>query len=488
MKNKKIIKIIIVFYFFLFTCYTSQSQVVTLTGNEPTRIGKEIIFYSIADFISRAEVEVARCTVEPSGNYTLTIPVSETMRIFTHWGTGKGIVFIEPNRTYQLVFPPIQEKTYADYLNPFMPEPEFIIGIENSDENELNYLMQQFDDDYDKYVSKNFQLIYKFGKKSNVDNLIKKIDSTFQNSTNQYFNQYRYYKFATLRHLAYERNSERILTEYFVGKPILYQNVAYTNLFNQAAKNILVNFTATTEGKKIAFDICDAKSLISTENTFFNHTLLKNATDTLRELLLIKGLYDAFYSGEFGKMPIVNIFDSLTVKAKITQFQPSAANILHKIKELMEGTIAPHFELYDQKNQLWNCNEWKGTFVYVNFCTTSSYTCMQEFEILKTLQEKYKEVLQIVTISVDNFETTKKLIKKNNYNWIFLDASTTPELLKTYKVLAYPTYYLFDTEGILMSSPAKSPTEGFEDYFLKIIDDWEKQQIRIKVLKNERKN
>jgi len=39
-----------------------------------------------------------------------------------------------------------------------------------------------------------------------------------------------------------------------------------------------------------------------------------------------------------------------------------------------------------------------------------------------------------------------------------------------------------------MASPAKSPTEGFEEYFLKIIDDWEKQQIRIKALKGDGKN
>jgi thioredoxin-related protein len=50
-----------------------------------------------------------------------------------------------------------------------------------------------------------------------------------------------------------------------------------------------------------------------------------------------------------------------------------------------------------------------------------------------------------------------------------LIAGTRNDLLKQYKIKAYPTYYLIDPDGNFLFSPAPSPAENFESVFRNIL-------------------
>jgi hypothetical protein len=62
-------------------------------------------------------------------------------------------------------------------------------------------------------------------------------------------------------------------------------------------------------------------------------------------------------------------------------------------------------------------------------------------------------------------------MNKHEYNWNFLFTEINSSIISTYKVSAYPTYYLLDVYGNLLMSPAPSPSEDFETAFFKIAGD-----------------
>ncbi len=496
----------ILFYYLLSVVYSfwlpitanCYAQNVTIKGNAPSYIGDEFIFYTYSDLITFTDKELCRCNVQNNSDFLCSFSLSNTVKTFIHLGVYKGIIFTEPNTTYEIILPDKKEKTIADKLNPYFEETEVYFGIlscetaltekfpidayseattrvnpepatiKGKKENELNYLIREFDDLYDDYLNDNFLIIYLKAYGSDVDTVINKIDSLFSWAENDYFNNYKKYKFAFMRHLAYQRNVKYVTKDYFLNQPVLYNNIAYMDLFVQLYDNYFSFYSKTEDGKRIFVDIAYAKSFYDLKETLNNNLALAN--DTFKELVILKGLHDAFYSDNFPKRAILQTLDSVRIQSTIPQHKQIAVNIKKKVTQLMKGTDAPEFELFDKNSLPVSLSQFKGKYVYLNFCTTLSFTCKQELELLNKLQEKYKEILEIITISTDeDFKKTIDYFNEHNYIWTFLHYANEPEVLKKYKIKVFPTYYLIDPDGKLIMSTAPSPDENFELYFFKIL-------------------
>ena len=136
----------------------------------------------------------------------------------------------------------------------------------------------------------------------------------------------------------------------------------------------------------------------------------------------------------------------------------------------MPGFDPPAFSLYNQNNKLVNLTDFKGQYVYLNFCMCSSYSCIKEFELLKKMTEKYKEKLTIVTIATDESQSVMaEYANKEKLPWTFLHFGNQPTILEEYDIRAYPTYFLIGPDGKLLISPAQSPGENFEQYLFQVM-------------------
>jgi len=111
-------------------------------------------------------------------------------------------------------------------------------------------------------------------------------------------------------------------------------------------------------------------------------------------------------------------------------------------------------------------------FIYLNFCTCQSYTCLNEFNVLASLHKGYEGKLRIITVTMDpNDEELARFRLNNDYNWTFLHYDNYPEVLKEYDIRAFPTYFLIGPDGKLILSPAPSPSENFEQRLFEIMRD-----------------
>jgi thiol-disulfide isomerase/thioredoxin len=147
-----------------------------------------------------------------------------------------------------------------------------------------------------------------------------------------------------------------------------------------------------------------------------------------------------------------------------------AENIRSKVTRLLPGFVPAPFELYSSKGKLMSLNDFEGKYVYLNFCSTSSYTCLQEFTLLEKLYEKHGKILEIVTISIDrDVEEMKSFLKQTKYQWTFLHYGNKPDIIRDFDVRAYPTYFLIGPDRRLIMSPAASPRENFEIQLFKLL-------------------
>jgi thiol-disulfide isomerase/thioredoxin len=441
---------------------------VTLSGNAPSFAGIELVFEKYSDPFTGNEVELGRCKVAANGNFLVSFSVNEITYIFSHMGIYKGYMYIEPGKSYVISFPDKTDKSQAENLNPFYEEIEFQFAIKNISSSDLNFLLLSYNDSYEPYLSKFARNFYSRNKKALLDSTVTALKNLNTGSDVNFYKDYVFYKTGYIKNLAYQQRAKSISKEYFQSKPVLYSNPAYVELFNQTYSKYFYFFGRTSSGKKIFDDVNRNKSYYQLTQTLLQDSILNG--DTLRELVILKNIHDEFYSDKFSRSGLLVILDSLACLTKIEKHKEIASFIKKKITRLMPGFCPPDFDLLDKDNKLVKLSGFSGKYVYLNFCSCSSYACLKEFDLLKRMAEKYKDKLVIVTIAVDDtWEMMVDFLNNSEYNWNFLHYGNQPKVIEDYDIRAYPTYFLVGPDGKLIYSPAASPAENFELYLFKVM-------------------
>ncbi|MFH2143902.1 MAG: TlpA disulfide reductase family protein [Bacteroidota bacterium] len=462
--------------FFVFIAIFCISQPVIIEGNSVSYAKDTLIFYTYDDYISYKEIEIGRTVVDDSGSFSLTIDIEKTILSHLYLGIYRGLLFLEPGQKYILKLPTKSPKGSLEKNNPYFKESDLYLGIFNAHKDELNFLIKKFDYYFDEYVKMNYSLIYQSSYKSDVDTALNELRQLFSFTDNKYFSDYMEYKFAGLRFMAYQRDAKVVTIKYFLNKPLLLNNIAYMEFFNQVYNNYFTYYGATKDGQNILIDIAMAKSPHHLKHTLELNYSLDN--DTLKELVILKGLHDAFYSspvGEYKSFPrrqLLQTLDSMIIIGKIPEFKKIAQNIKDKVtrNSLNAGDPAPSFELYDINNQLFNSEKLKGKYTYLAFYSVFNYTCMQEIGALQELYKNHNSDIEIVTIFCDGENNDIiNFTRGNTYDWKLIHYKNQPGILNEYNIKYFPSYILIDPNWKIIDTTAPSPGENFQRTFLYIL-------------------
>lgn len=447
---------------------TSAQNRVKISGSNPTYKNQEIKICGYTDPITRNFIDLASDTVDSSGNFLFEFPLAETQLITVPLGIYQAILYLEPGKQYEVVLPDYSPKTQADILNPFFVPIEIYLGVLNPDTLDINILIAGFNQKYYDFIDANSTRLMRNARESFIDSLIQTLEAAYKETTHPYFNNFRKYQYARLKYGSVMRDSRYLIREYFRNQSILYTNNAYTDLFNQVFTNYLSFYAKSKEGLRLYSDIAFAKSPTYIYQTFANNMAL--TSDSLQEFALLKGLHDAFYSGDFPTQSLLVTLDSIACCPKVEKHAYIANQIRNKVLQARVGFSAPAFELYDAKGTLRKLLEFKSNYVYLNFISVASFPSQQDLELLKLLYDKHKNDFRIISISVDeNIQEVQNYFDAHGFEWPVLSYKNQSSIITDYKVRAYPAYYLIDPEGKLVMSPANSPSENFEWQFFKMM-------------------
>jgi|WetSurSiteA1Bulk_404760.scaffolds.fasta_scaffold01096_5 peroxiredoxin len=440
--------------------YPAVAQQTIVAGHAPSYANTELTFYSTADWISGTESIAGHCRVSDSGDFHLTLQLNSTTQLHSWLGIYQGYFFAEPGKTYQLVLPERKEKSPEDLLNPYFEPVEIHLGLTNFSSEDLNMQIMMFDDAFIPYYDKHVNKVHVKPDLQKLEDDISQIEAPFTGYTGSYFHEYRRYHYGFLKLLANQQRVQSLSDEYFNNYPVLYSNPAYADLFNQVFSKYFIFLGRTEAGQQIYKDINQTGSYSALKKTLMKSGNFSN--DTLTELVVLKQLHDEFYGSQFSRAGLLRILDTLRLTTNIEEHKSIANIIYHKITRLLAGFEPPQFELYDTDNKLVRLSDYRGKYVYLNFCTCQSYTCLNEFSMLVDLNKQFGDKLSIVTIATDPMEELlRQFLSRNKYNWKFLHYDNQPDILKEYDIRAFPTYFLIGPDGKLIYSPALSPAENF---------------------------
>jgi peroxiredoxin len=454
---------------------SANGATVRITGRSVEYAGDSIVFLSYSNMITFSEKEITSCIVGDSGVFECTFTLEEPRLIFSHLGVYNCFMYAEPGKVYEIRLPQKRQKSLADEANQFFEETSVHLSLKvtgTTDElavtyndEELNFLIHAFNDYFYPYY-------YKFAVNAYTDRIDKKelkdavenLQSPFEDIHSPFFSAYMDYRIGLLNHFGNQISSQRIMEDYFLDRPVWYQNPAYMELFNEIFNDFFDQFNEKYPKRNLPVMLNRDKDYSRLNEILVRDASLRN--DSLRELILLKEFFEGFFDQRNIRSSMLQLLDSLKVNTSIDLHRNMVKDMMLEITKLLPGYVPPDFALYDHDSTLVHLSDFHGEYIYLIFCNSFSYYCIKEYEYLKVLQQRLQGQVKILTILVDDsFQSMQDLMKNNSYPWTFLHFSNQPQVIDDYDIQTYPSYFLIGPEGKLILSPAPSPAENFEATF-----------------------
>jgi peroxiredoxin len=447
------------------------SQQSFIVGYAPFYKGKTATLYSYSDLITYTLLKESSDTVSEKGVFELSTQVEKPTCYQIKIDNKTAKLYMLNLFKYAVTFPD------PDSLNYHNPSAEEQVDLYiHGDSAEINARIIDFNNQFDKFWEKNY--IYFVAKKlhNKLDSFQIKMQERYSNVKSNYFKNYMFYTFALINTNS-GRHKNYIASKYLLNRPIEYSNFEYMDFFNQFFKNYLITLSSGTLGNNLISVINETGQAKELDYILRKDSWLIN--DSLRELVMLKGLYELYYSTQFEKNNIQNMIEQITSYTHNNEHRKIGSNILRIIKNLQVGTYAPDFALKDINGKTYALSDFKNKFIYLNFFGLKSNESLQELKKLESIYKEYRNNIVLISVCIDSksSEDLKSFLKLNkNFNWLFLDGSNRQDILNQYVIKSPNLFYLINREGYLVQSPAKKPSEGIEFKFSSIF--YPKRKIR----------
>jgi peroxiredoxin len=136
---------------------------------------------------------------------------------------------------------------------------------------------------------------------------------------------------------------------------------------------------------------------------------------------------------------------------------------------LAPGSIAPNWTLYDANGNKTSLAQMKGKVVVLDFYFIGCWGCMLSLQPLNTIHEKYNDK-NVVIASITERDSEKKVLAfEKQYHIKYPGYVNAADVVKSYHVSAFPTFYFIDKEGKI-ANVIVGYSDGFEAKTTAIID------------------
>jgi hypothetical protein len=450
-----VLKIKILFYicFFLIQSFTTQAATVKITGKAPDYAQNSITLNRFHDFISEEYIPIGELKFNTSGEFNLQVELMETCFCFADFDGYHGMIYLEPGKSYNFIFPPKRNLSESQKRNPFVkPEPVWF-GISGPQQNELNFQIQQFEQAYAAYENKYFDQIFTNRSKAMVDTVKNLLNKEFKTTNQTIFELHKLYRKANLEYALHQGKSVSFMDTYFSKQEPVYNLAAYASLFNQVFSDYFSMLTNTSNQAEIR-RLIQIGSLQKLDE-YFQVKLHFNRQ--LSHWVLLKSMMDAYYDKQFSKSSILKMLDQVPNSGWSSFELETAALIRAKLIYLSAGTNPPVLVLKDFKGKQVSFSDFRNSYIYLHFTDPKNTICQQHLNELKKIASHYPDKLIIIINVIPNSITFS-----NTNNWPGIFTTTANNLKETYQVKTFPISFLIGKDGRLLLSPAPNPIDGLD--------------------------
>jgi thiol-disulfide isomerase/thioredoxin len=130
--------------------------------------------------------------------------------------------------------------------------------------------------------------------------------------------------------------------------------------------------------------------------------------------------------------------------------------------DLRVGRLAPDFSFKDLEGNLRRLSDFRGKIVLLDVWAIWCAPCVREAPKLSAVYQRLKDKnFEIVSLNKnDPPENVRKFIAENRMNWTH--TTTDEAFLSLYRVDRFPTYFLLDKDGKIISNTLRAGEELYK--------------------------
>lgn len=406
-------------------------------------------------------------TIDGEGNFQLNLQTEFIQPVFLKIDNVTAQLYVEPDMVYGITVPELDEDRN---VNRDVELP-VNIGIVGADSTELNALIFDYQNLYNemftvndgKYLSR--PLLFK-----RADSLHKICNKRYAGVKNDYFQNYVFYSIASFNS-SISRGEKFLMHSFIINKPLLYNHYEYMQFFNSCTNGYLSRIASERKGQSL-YNIINNQA---DYNTLLNFVRLDKdlRSDTLRELIILRNLWDFYFKADFGPQAITAIVSQFHHQSKIKAHLKISSAMLSYFNKLQVGSPSPGFLAMSKDNRILDFSSYKGRWIYLNFFSTKNIESLKQMPKIAALQKKFGAKMVFISICLDDsLSDYRKYVQSNpKFTWPILynyHKSISRTAKDAYFVTGTEGYFLINNTGYLAQSPAKAPSQGIE-YKLNVI-------------------
>ncbi len=437
-----------------FIAFSSIGQTVTLTGIAPNYVGQDIEVYEIEDYFSMKQRLITSSTVNPDSSFSITLSSPYLQKVIIKVNNNSGFLYIQPDAHYNLFIP---EKNKYDPVRQNGNQIE--IGFLSLDSTDINYKILGFQRWVDNFIGNNYYLRTKDASTyvENLDRFKENVQKAYTPDTSLFFKTYVRFTIAGLDNVnhAAERNRYEKHDFYIKHTPVQYHNDAYMQYVIKFYQELIPRLSAATNEDVytgvLQSSPTEVMKALGTEYTMINLRI--------REMIMLNGLSEMYFSDRFPQTNIISILDSVSERSLFAANTIIATNLKDRLTQLVPGGPAPAFVLTQDGQETKTLLGFKGRYVYLHFLDPNRIENIKELPLLEKIQEEYKDYVDFVTIYEEKDSIDTNLLKQvRALNWNVYAISKGNSIWDKYRIESYPQYILIDGTATIVSSPALGPT------------------------------
>jgi hypothetical protein len=184
----------------------------------------------------------------------------------------------------------------------------------------------------------------------------------------KYLHNYIRYEIALLEQMAHQSKGDfyrsYLYNTYIKRHQLNYLNDAYMQFFNLF---YFETFRIAGEEfyEKILFTVNQLNDYEKLENILSGNQYF--SSEKIRELAIIKGLFDCYSSSEFSNKSVIDLLSHIEENSKWEKHKKIAKRCIEDLLRYKIGDRCPELHLNNQINEYVNFTTLKGSYTYINF-------------------------------------------------------------------------------------------------------------------------
>ena len=446
------------------------SQNVIVMGNAQMQPDKLVRIITYSDGFSNLENTVTQTRTDGEGDFTFQLEVGETQFAFLAMGLEKGEFYLSPGSSYSFTIPMDTSFSKGSIFDRI--PLQFLV---NPDDGGVQHLIEDFNIDFNNFIYNNVNAIYRSRDKSIVNQYVAGVNTRFANCESEFVHNYVKYSVASLLWLSRKENNHKILENYIINQPVLYNNIQYTDFFKDFFKSYF-DSEKIFRYEDLVFAINNQESVKEVDQLLSRDEQLLS-DNRVREIVTMLLLSKYYHDRNVVKEYVILKFEEIAKESSFPENQQVANNFIVKLKKMQSGVAAPDFKLAGSNDSILSLTDFKDKFVLMSFIATDCRICESHMAIITDIRDRNDGKFEIITIAIGpEFDKLTSFAKQRGYDWTILNLDEEILLLEDYNIKAYPSYIFINPDGTIANAQLPMPDENMEVYIQRNMDKYNNSQ------------